>query len=266
MTAAVFLRALKDRWPTMLALATGLALFLGMVAWWYPEYRAQAEVSMKLLPSFIKKMMGARVSMARPEGYVSWVLIHPLSLAMLATWAIGIPSAAIAGAIERGTLAFTLSGPITRGRFILAQIGILVLGQAVTVAACVGAVAGMLAWHGVNLPGGSVGWLLAALQALLLMMGFGGITMLISSATSESANAFRPAIAIMMVALFVSLFGDVFRALEPLKPLSPFTWFRPYEPLAGKETAWTAWLCLAGLPLATLIGAWQVFRRRNLSI
>jgi hypothetical protein len=70
----------------------------------------------------------------------------------------------------------------------------------------------------------------------------------------------------MMIALFVSLFGDVFRALEPLKPLTPFSWFRPYEPLAGKETAWTAWACLAGLPLVTMLGAWQVFARRNLSI
>ena len=266
MTAAVFLRALKDRWPTMLALAVGLALFLGMMAWWYPEYRAQAEISMKLLPSFIKKMMGARVSMARPEGYVSWILIHPLCLAMLATWAIGVPSAAIAGAIERGTLAFTLSGPITRARFILAQVGLLVLGQAVTVAACVGAIAAMFAWHAVVLPGGVTGWLLASLQALLLMLGIGGVTLLISAAVSESADAFRPAIALMMIALFVSLFGDVFRALEPLKPLTPFSWFRPYEPLAGKETAWTAWACLAGLPLVTMLGAWQVFARRNLSI
>ncbi|MEB3299194.1 MAG: ABC transporter permease subunit [Candidatus Sericytochromatia bacterium] len=264
--SAVFLRGLKDRWLVLLALALGLSFFLGMMAWWFPEYRNQAEISMKLLPSFVKKMMGARASMARPEGYVSWMLIHPLTLGMLATWAIGVPAAVLAGTIEKGTLAFTLSGPITRTRYFLAQTGLLITGQAITIAACFSTVAAIFVAQGTLPAGGLTGWLLAGLQALLLMLCIGSLTMLLSARASEASHAMMPAIAFMMVALFVSLFGDVFKALEPIKPLSPFSWFRPYEPLAGKTTDMSAWLALIGWPTVALTWSWRLFRKRNLSL
>jgi ABC-2 type transport system permease protein len=197
-------------------------------------------------------------------GAIALGYVHPISIILIAVFAIGFTTAAIAGERQRGTLEVLLARPLSRRTVYVTELAmVLVFIGLILVSASVGTVAGA-ALAGVldelaveRLP-------MLWLNGMLLWGAFAAIGL----AASVSFDRFTPAIGVTVAIVIVMYFLDILGSLWPdakgLQPYSLFHYLAAREILAGTVS-------LAGLGLLAAVGAAAigyalvVFPRRDLA-
>ncbi|MBM3271485.1 MAG: ABC transporter permease subunit [Candidatus Sericytochromatia bacterium] len=266
MRAAVVSRTLADGRGMLLWLCFGLALFAALTISFFPTFKDQGEVMMKVMPSFLRKMMGARAPWNTVEGFAHWELTHPLFIALSLTWGVAFASRAIAGAIERGTLGLVLANPISRTRYYMECVAAMLIGEAIAIG--VGVLAFSIGFYALGLPprGGLPGIGLTFLQGVLVYGAFGALVLLVSSIASEGSKAVAFGISIIALSAFLTLFAPVVEPLKHVEWLSLFYFYHPYEALRGLASPIEHYLIPLGVASGALAIGWRAFLRRDLSI
>ncbi len=266
MTLAVVKRTLTDGRGMLLWLCVGLALFAAMTMAFFPTFKDQGELMMKAMPSFLRKMMGARAPWNSVEGFAHWEFTHPLFITLSLTWGVAFSSRAIAGAIERGTLGLVLAAPISRTRYYMECVLALFIGEALVVGA--GTAAFGIAFLAIGMPprAGLAGLGLTFLQGVLVYGAFGAIVLMASAWASEGGKAIMVGITLIALSAFLTLFGPVVEPLENVEWLSLFYFYHPYEALRGLPSPSWHYLVPLGVILTALTSGWRVFSTRDLAI
>lgn len=264
--SAVFKRALADGRSQLIGLSIGLILFVLVTMSFFPSMRDQGALMAKMMPSFMRTMMGNRAPWSSAEGFASWEYTHPIAIAICVAFALSTAGSAIAGGIERGTLGLVLAAPISRTRYYFARVGSMIAGLAIVQLVLNGTFAAMfLALH---LPprAGLAGLALAFGNGLLVYAAIGALALMVSAFAREAGRVYSIAIAFTVVAVFLNLFADMFEKLKPLKGLSLFAYYKPYEALRGIPFQPADHLIPSGVLLLALVIGWQAFARRDLPI
>jgi len=216
---------------------------------------------------------GIRIDHAADMLSISYV--HPLTIFILSTWAIGRASGAIAGEIDRGTMELLLAQPIRRSQVVLAHllvdlwtIPVLCLsmwGGTFLGAYLVGFIGNPRATLAVN------PWAFGPglLNVFLLVFAVSGLTMWLSSAGRFRWRVLGLAVILGLLQFLVNLIGQLW---DPAKPFRPFTVFYYYQPQPMMlETSWyqhgDVWLRLGVLAAVGTIGygmALWTFCKRDL--
>jgi ABC-2 type transport system permease protein len=178
-------------------------------------------------------MGGESIRIDHAMDMISISYVHPLTMFILSTWAIGRASGAIAGEIDRGTMELLLAQPIRRAQVVLGHLCVDLLTIPVL---CLSMWAGT--WLGASLVGfvGNRNETLAVnpwafgpglVNVALLVFAISGLTMWASSAGRFRWRVLGLAVVVALAQFLVNLIGQLW---EPADPLRPFTVFYYYQP------------------------------------
>ncbi|HEY8438850.1 MAG TPA: ABC transporter permease subunit [Candidatus Limnocylindrales bacterium] len=225
-------------------------------------HQMQALIDSGVIPKQLTNFGGGDVFSL--SGAVALGYVHPISIILVAVFAIGFTTAAIAGERQRGTLEVLLARPLSRRRvYVTLLVAVVLFIGLVLGAAAIGtligaAAAGVLGeLHSDRLP-------LLWVNGVLLWGAFAAIGL----AASASFDRLSPALGITMAIVVVSYFLEILGSLWPdaawLQPYSLFHYLAARDVLNGVVSA--GGLALLGA-VAVIAIAWAliVFPRRDLA-
>jgi len=167
------------------------------------------------------------------SGAIALGFVHPISVAMIAVFAVGFAASAVAGERQRGTLEVLLARPVSRRAVYVTLLittwtclGVVIAGQIVgsAVGATASGVGSELAW-----PNMALLWV----NGMLLYVAFSAIGL----AASVSFDRLTPALGITLGVLVVQYFMDILGSLWPdakgIQPFSLFHYLKAKEVLTG---------------------------------
>jgi ABC-2 type transport system permease protein len=199
----------------------------------------------------------------------AWVTVgqeHPLFLAAAALFLVGGGIRAIAGELEGGTLELVLARPVSRVRYLLSWIAVLVPGAAaIALAYSVGCV---VAWQLFHPAGGHLYWwhlLESAGYTTLLLTAIAGASLLASSCSSERGRALSWAIGLLIGSYAWNFLLSLVESLRPLARISPWWYYAPGALIERGEVPWLHASVLLAITLVTGALAVVVFSRRDLA-
>jgi ABC-2 type transport system permease protein len=197
-------------------------------------------------------------------GSIAIGYIHPIAIVLIAIFAIGFTTTAVAGERQRGTLEVVLARPVSRRSLYATElVAALVFVGLILLGAIVGTLIG-------SVISGAFGELAIERLPLLWLNGFllWGAIAAISLAASVAFDRLTPALGITLAIVVVSYFLEILGSLWPdakgLQPFSLFHYLAAREVLAGTVD-------LFGLGLLAVVGAVAiaialvVFPRRDLA-
>ena len=233
MNGPLFWRTLgwqRTRWIVVTVAIFGWGLLIPIV------YAAFSDVMRDLANSgaFPEQLMNfGSGSLFSLPGAVTLGTQHPLAIAMLAIFAIGATSTAIAGERQRGTLEVLLSRPVSRTTvYLTVLVGLLVVVAALLVALIAGFVTGaamqnLLAELPVeHLP-------MVLLNGFLLWGAFATFGLAASVSFDRPGPAIGLALAYLILNYFLEILGSLWLDVEWTQEYSLFHHFQPTEILAG---------------------------------
>jgi ABC-2 type transport system permease protein len=199
----------------------------------------------------------------------AWVTVgqeHPLFLAAAALFLVGGGIRAIAGELEGGTLELVLARPVSRVRYLLSWIAVLVPGAlGIALAYSVGCI---VAWQLFHPSGGRLhSWnmLESACYTTLLLTAIAGVSLLASSLSSERGRALSWAVGLVIGSYAWSFLLSLVESLRPLARLSPWWYYAPGALIERGEVPWLHAGVLLAITLVTGALALVIFSRRDLA-
>jgi ABC-2 type transport system permease protein len=198
------------------------------------------------------------------EGSIALGYIHPIAIILLAIFAVGFATTAVAGERQRGTLEVVLARPVSRRALYLTMLAALVLFLAIVLAASlVGTVAGA-ALAGVldELPADRLPALW--LNGMLLWTAIGAIGLAASVSFDRLTPALGVTVAIVIVSYFLEILGSLWPDAAGLQPYSIFHYLKAKEVLGGTIDG-AGLALLAGVIIGAVVWALAVFPRRDLA-
>jgi ABC-2 type transport system permease protein len=192
-------------------------------------------------------MGGEMIDLTRARDVLTIGYVHPLVQTILAVWAVGRASGAIAGEIDRGTMELLLAQPLARVRVVLAHFAVdLVTIPLLSASMWAGT------WLGVaifgQIDGTSSGargalhidpmFLLPALpNVAVLLFALSGITMWLSAAGRFRVRVMGAAVLLTLLQFLVNVIGQLWDAVAPLRPFTVFYYYQPQQILL--QHRWT---------------------------
>ncbi len=214
------------------------------------------------------KQFGGLLDLVGLDPLAQWASVgfqHPIFLLGGGLFAVGLGVRAIAGELEAGSLALSLSRPLARRSWFLSHLAVLIVGCLIIGEAYA---LGCLLATVFTSPMGHLeaSWmLLAGIQGGLLLLALGGIGFVFSAFSSERGRALSWSVGVIVILYAASFLLPLWGPTEELTKITPFGWFDPAPLLQRGEVAWGDWLVLAlyaAVPLG--VAAWQ-FARRDLA-
>jgi ABC-2 type transport system permease protein len=197
-------------------------------------------------------------------GAIALGFVHPISVALVAVFAVGFAASAVAGERQRGTLEVLLSRPLSRREvYVTLLVACLVFIGLVIAAQIVGSYVGALVFGvagEVAIPNLVLLWF----NGLLLYAAFASIGL----AASVSFDRLGPPLGITLGVVVVMYFMDVLGSLWPeaavLQPYSLFHYLRARDILVDKAHALDPVLLLVVVLAGVAWSLWE-FPRRDLA-
>jgi len=250
------------------ALAVWAAAFAAMIALYaviWPSVRGNTSWRnlFDTLPQTYRALFTASgtIDLSTPAGYLGVELMGFLGPALIAVYAIGAGSAAIAGEEDRGGLEVTLSAPVSRARLLAERLIALLISITALMTATGAAMWIFSAALGMGLGVGAIASAAAALAIFGLFAG--GVALAVGAAVGKAAVARGVAALAAVASYLINALAQVTSALRPVRPVSPYYLVLGNEPLAHGLRPLGAASVLAAAA-ALLICGGIVFARRDL--
>ncbi|HEX2755345.1 MAG TPA: ABC transporter permease subunit [Candidatus Limnocylindrales bacterium] len=264
MNAALFGHLWRSQRTKLLIVCVAMAAWSVFLPVIYQSFGSQmrALVDSGIIPRELMNFGGGDVFSL--GGAIALGYVHPISIILIAVFAIGFTTAAIAGERQRGTLEVLLARPLSRRTVYTTELAaVLVFIGLVLAAASVGTVigatlAGVLDELAVErLP-------MLWLNGMLLWGAFAAIAL----AASVSFDRFTPAIGVTLAIVVVMYFLDILGSLWPdakgLQAYSLFHYLSARDILSGTVSL-SGFTLLAAVGAAAVAYALAVFPRRDLA-
>src|SRR5689334_9114855 len=198
-------------------------------------HQMQALIESGVIPKQLTNFGGGDVFSL--SGAIALGYVHPITIILVAIFAVGFATSAIAGERQRGTLEVLLARPVSRRQVYLTELlAVLVFIGLALIAASIGTVVGSAA-------AGVIDQLRPERLPLLWANGlllWGGIAA-IGLAASVSFDRLTPALGITMAIVVVSYFLEILGSLWPdaagLQPYSVFHYLAARDVLNGTVSA-----------------------------
>ncbi|HLE57841.1 MAG TPA: ABC transporter permease subunit [Rhodothermia bacterium] len=263
---AIFLRALRDKQFALAMFCTAGLLFLVLYIALFPTIQLQSEQLTKALGNYPKPLLKAlnveEINFSTLEKFLAveeYSFTWPLLMIFLAVSFAG----SLVRDIERGTIDFALTRPISRFKLYLGR-----------VSASLGAVAAFsIASILVAIPI-SVGMgvdVIASNHVMMTAMGFifgaaiVGIASLFGSVFSERGRAYTATGGLLLAMYIVNIVAQLKDGLSTLQYVSIFHYFDANAALTRGELSWGSIAVLVGVSLVTLALGALNFERRDIA-
>lgn len=264
--AEITRQALRSGRRSVVAWAVSFVALVGVYAAFWPSIRGNTQWRQLFdtLPQSYRAMFsaGGQIDLSTPAGYLGIELLGLLGPALIAIYAIGLGTAAIAGEEADGRLEVTLSAPVARSAVLAERF-----------AAMVGYVAAVMIVTGLSIWVYSlaldmrlgIGVIASAVAAMAIFGIFvGAVAMAAGAMTGSTALARGIAALIGVASYLINALAQVTSSLESARPASPFYLLFGNEPLAHGLRIGPA-LAVLAVSLVIMVGGGAWFARRDLS-
>jgi ABC-2 type transport system permease protein len=197
-------------------------------------------------------------------GAIALGYIHPIAIILVAIFAVGFSTTAVAGERQRGTLEVVLARPVSRRSLYVTLLVALVLFLGVILAASIAGTIVGSALVGVldelpteRLP---ILWL----NGMLLWVAIGAIGLAASVSFDRLSPAIGATLAIVIVSYFLEILGSLLSDAQGLQRYSIFHYLKAKDILAGTADG-AGFVLLAVVALVAIGWALVVFPRRDLA-
>jgi ABC-2 type transport system permease protein len=263
MNIALLKHTVREHLLRLIAVVAALAVWGALMPIIFAAFGVTLRDLVHDFPMLAQFMQFGGGNMFTLAGSIGLGYIHPISIALLAVFAIAYPLSVVAGERQRGTLEIVLARPVARRTYFVTLFvaSIALIGLAIA-ATLVGAATATMALNlsdeliFANLP-----WLWLHGTALYVMIAA------ISFAASVSFDRMGPATSLALAIVLVSYFFQVLGSLWPdaawLQPYFLFYYLKPESVLTDGLQLIDLTVVAVGAPLAvayTLV----VFPRRDL--
>lgn len=270
MSRALWKKAIRAAWLQLLVSSLLLILFGWTFVWLMGLFKLGAWSGLlKMLPDFTRRMIGTPIAqLATPEGQISVLYIHVVTILLCLGWAIGRGSDPISGEISRGTMDLTMSLPVRRTSVLLipavvAALGAVILAASVLLGNWLGLV---LARPGENLS--ITMFLPGAINLAALTFALTGITAFVSSWNRSRWRAISMVIGFYVASLIVQMVSRLWQPGAWLGYLSFLSAYEPQRLILERQQTWSLSLSyngtLVGLGLLAYLAAAVIFSRRDI--
>ncbi len=264
----IFTKTLVRGQISILAFAAGMALFEFVTAVTFPSIggTGTARTVFESLGPDMQRLLKLAPNLQAgfgPRNYLAFGYFHPVFLGLGSAFVVSRASDAVAGDIERGTILFLLSRPVSRRTLLLGKTAEIVVSLLLVVA---GSVAGTaLGITLVDLGEAINLWpfVLIGLNAYALFLALAGVTLIISALNNSAAAVAGWATAFALLA-FTADFLSGLPVLNLLGILSPFRFYDPQTIVASGYLPLANIMVLLLTFLVGFILAWQLFERRDI--
>lgn len=270
MNHGLLIKSLREVWPTTTAIAAGLALIEGALAYVVPtmltKYQEQL-LQLKFVREFVSALLGANVGDALGDELM-WAFpwTHPVVLAIVWAHAIWYGTRSPSGEIDRGTVEIVLALPVSRTTWLLTDFAIgAASGVALVMFALLGNTIGVALAATGNRP--AIGATLAVVSNLAaLHVAVLGMTSLVSALCDRRGRAVAAALAIVLVSFFLNFLAQFWEPARTVRHVSVMEYYRPFHIV--RDHSWPlssigALLVFGVISMAT--GLWA-FRRRDIRV
>ena len=246
---------------------TGLVLFEYLLVVVYGTLGGQNLGAMlQLLPPGIQALLGNEVArLLTLEGFLAFIFVHPFVLVLMSAFPIAFTSGALAGEVERRTIALVLTRPIGR-RQVVGSVALMMMAGVVTM--CAALWAGLILVTRLRGLGpvdvAALGWAAASGTAAFWVVG--GVTLLSSAAASEAGRAGAVGTAFALVSYVADYVANLAPAWRWLRRYSLFAYWDPQGVVARGGVIWSDVAVLVGAAVLTIVLAVVVFDRRDVVV
>ena len=264
MNLAVFRHTIRQNRVRLVVIAAALVGWGALMPVVYATFGVTMRDLVEQLPLLQQFANFGGGNMFSLSGSIALGFIHPIAIALLAVFAIGLPLGAIAGERQRGTLENVLARPVSRRSLYVTLLvtATIFIGLAVA-AILLGAVTSAAATDVIdelqlaNVP-------LLWLNGVLLYVAIAAIAFAASVSFDRLAPAASIVLAIVVVAYFLQVIGSLWPDAEWLQPYSLFHYLKADETLESGLQPTDVGL-LAAVAVALILYALVVFPRRDLA-
>ena len=273
MNAALWRKAIADARAQLLASCVLLLLFGWFFVWVQSLFKMGAIAGLLgMLPDFVQNIVPVPLEQfATPQGRLTILYMHLITLLICCGWAIARGSSAVSGGIAAGTYELILTLPVRRASILLA-VGSVAAGGALLLALStwLGNCLGLLT---VTLEGGPVSawdFLPAAVNLFFMTFCFTAITTLISAFDQNRWRTMCLAGGVLVLSILLDMVASLWEPGAWLGYLSFLSAYDPPSLVLADENAWLASLRLNGILLAAGLACYAiaalVFSRRDIPI
>ena len=265
----IYLRTLKDRRMSTIAYAIGSVAFMWMYVALFPTIRDQSANFAQLLSSYPKGFLEAfgfnGVEMFSHMGsYLSTEMFSFIFPIILVALAVSFGSAAIAGEIERGTIEFLLSQPVSRTKLFFSRYLAGASAVAGYTAIVVFSIIPFSKMYDSGIAAGDVArfWVMCFLFGLAIL----SLSFLASAIFSDKGKPNFIVTGIIILMYVLKILASLKPSLDKLKFYSFMYYYDPSSTLgSGAALAHNMlWVFLGTSVISTLLAVWW-FNRRDIT-
>jgi ABC-2 type transport system permease protein len=221
---------------------------------------------LQMLPPGIQALLGNEVArLLTLEGFLAFIFVHPFVLVLMSAFPIAFASGALAGEVERRTIALVLTRPISRRQVAGSVAVTMMIGVTIMCAALWGGLALVTRLRGLGpIDLTALGW--AAASAIAAFWAVGGVTLLSSAAASEAGRAAGVGAAFTLVSYVADYVANLSPDWRWLRRYSMFAYWDPQGVVTRGGVLWSDVAVLVGIAALTIVLALVVFDRRDVIV
>ncbi len=267
MLSSIFLKTLRDQRRSMVWWSLGAGILVGVMVGFYPTIEG-IEGFQELVdqyPDSLMAMFGASdlANIATPAGYLNAELFGFMVPMLMAVFAVGRGSGAVAGEERAGTMELLLSQPVSRNRLVLEKyaamtVSILELSTFIWIVLVVGA-------RVVGMDIGAVRLAEMCLSLALLGLAFGGVAFAVGAVTGRHGLSVAVGASVVAGGWVLNTLSLLSQVMEPAKWLSLMHYYNGDTPLVNGLNPAHAGVMLV-VVLVCLGVAHVGFQRRDLRV
>ena len=264
MNATVFRHVVRQQRLRLLVVVVALTAWGMLMPIVYATFGVQMQDIVRQFPALQQFMRFGGGDMFTLSGSIAVGYIHPITIALLAVFAIAFPLSGVAGERQRGTLEIVLARPVSRRSYYVTLLAAAIVFIALAMAAMlIGTVIAAVAVNVLdqlkleNMP-------LLWLNGVLLYSTIAAIAFAASVSFDRVGPAAGIVLAIVLIAYFLQIIGSLWPDADWLQPYSLFHYLQPDLVLReGLQVFDTALLLIVGA--GAVVYALIVFPRRDLA-
>ncbi|MRN56072.1 ABC transporter permease subunit [Paenibacillus monticola] len=268
MNMALLRNMAKVHGKTLASYISATVLYELLIIWVYPSIANSPQLNDLLtsMPAGLMKALGVEGGIQKYNDYLSAQFYGTLFVVILMVYCIMTSVQAIARLVDRGSMAYLLSTPVSRSKVAVTQAIVLVFGLfAFSICTTIGGLLG--AQFLIDAPAYDKGLFVQVNLIVFLLFTFiASYCFLISCLCDDEKRALSWSSSLTVLFYSLDLVGKMSSNLTWMRYLSPFYLFRPQDIVKG--TFPVGWVSL-GLGIGALLIFWlsvSVFRRRDLPL
>jgi len=262
----IIIRKFKDQWRSVLYYLAGLTAYSWIMIGLYPSMKnINFEAYFEQMPKEFLQFFGATDMSAYStiEGFLSMEYLSSFFILIIAFYVAASAGSTIAGAIEKKTIDFDLSQPITRTKLLLSEAFVSTINTFLIVFTSSFGIWTLCQSYNVEIS--AKGIFVFAFIATMLMWAIYGVAIFISSIMRSKMSVAATTLAFVLGSFIFYSLAQIFDKLKKYDVLSIFYLYpNPQEVLKDSQVHWDKIGILALILIIGLISSTVIFNKKDI--